>query len=82
MQLLISVPKRNFPRATDRNKIKRLIRESYRRHKHILYQPLIQSGTQLALAFVYSAKKITTFNETENKIKLALTRLSKDAGNQ
>jgi ribonuclease P protein component len=82
VQLLISVPKRNFPKAHDRNRIKRLIREAYRKQKHGLYASLAKTNSQLALAIIYTSKKITTFNEAESKIKLALSRLSQDAGNQ
>jgi len=36
-QVGVSVPKRNFKRAVDRNRIKRLMRESYRLQKEIVY---------------------------------------------
>ncbi len=38
---------------------------------------LMAENKQLALAIIYSSKKITTFNETENKIKVALSTLIK-----
>ena len=39
-QVGVSVPKRNFKRAVDRNRIKRLMRESYRLQKEIVYNNL------------------------------------------
>lgn len=52
-QVTISVPKRNFKRAHDRNRIKRLIRECIRKNKLILEEPLIQRQQQLALFLIY-----------------------------
>ncbi|WP_299670595.1 ribonuclease P protein component [uncultured Polaribacter sp.] len=39
-QVGVSVPKRNFKLAVDRNRIKRLMRESYRLQKEIVYDHL------------------------------------------
>lgn len=55
-QILIIVSKRNFPKANQRNRIKRQIRELYRLHKHILNQPLIPSDKKIALLIAYLAK--------------------------
>ena len=40
VQVGVSVPKRNFKLAVDRNRIKRLMRESYRLQKQIVYDHL------------------------------------------
>jgi len=40
VQVGVSVPKRNFKRAVDRNRIKRLMREAYRKQKHGVYDEL------------------------------------------
>ena len=40
-QMLVSVPKRCFKRAVKRNRVKRQVREAYRKNKHILYLSLI-----------------------------------------
>lgn len=61
----------------DRNKIKRQIREAYRNNKSGLYEVLLTQNKQLALAIIYSTKKITTFNDTQIKIKVALSTLIK-----
>ena len=41
--ILISVPKKRFKRAVKRNRVKRQIREAYRKHKQILIDPLKNS---------------------------------------
>jgi len=52
-QITISVPKRSFKKAHDRNRIKRLIREAIRKNKLILEEPLEKSEQQLALFLIY-----------------------------
>lgn len=51
-QLLISVPKKRFHHAVDRNRAKRQIREAYRKHKELLYKALPEDQ-QLLLAIVW-----------------------------
>jgi len=77
VQLLISVSKRNFKKAVDRNKIKRLIREAYRKNKHILCDDLSVHSKSLFLGFIYNAKTIMEYKEIERKIILILQRLIK-----
>ena len=40
VQILISVPKKRFKHAVDRNRVKRQVREAYRLHKQVLYEAL------------------------------------------
>lgn len=77
VQVLATVSKRKFAKATDRNLIKRRIKEAYRVNKLPLYQKLISANKQLALAILYNEKKITSFNDIESKIKVALSELIK-----
>lgn len=74
-QIVISVPKRNFKRAVDRNKLKRRIREAYRKNKTILYEQL--NNKKILLMLVYTAKIITDHKEIEEKLILGLEQLNK-----
>jgi len=77
VSILISVPKRSFKKAVDRNRIKRLIREAYRLNKHIVYEHLGQNAISVNLAFIYTAKSILSFQEIERKIILILQTIKK-----
>src|SRR6478609_323997 len=61
-QVLFVVSKRNFPKATDRNTIKRQLRECYRLAKPTLYESL-GSQKQIALSIMFSAPKSIPFKE-------------------
>jgi len=75
-QLFISVPKRNIKKATDRNKIKRLIREAYRLNKTIIADHPKRIDNQFVFGLIYTQRTILTFREIERKIILILQRLN------
>lgn len=75
VKVLINASKKQHPKATDRNLLKRQTREAFRKNKHILYQYLENQGTAINLALVYIGKEIFSSEKTERKIILALHRL-------
>lgn len=52
-----SVPKKKFKHATDRNRIKRLLREAWRHQKHTVYE-LIPPDQQLHLFLIFTDNKL------------------------
>lgn len=75
-QVLISVSKKYFKRAHDRNRIKRQIREAYRLNKHKL---LSENGQPLSvLGIVYIGKEKNKYQIIEKKLNLGLVRLVKE----
>ncbi|MFL5730014.1 MAG: ribonuclease P protein component [Cytophagaceae bacterium] len=75
-QILITVPKKNFKRAVDRNRIRRQIREVYRKNKSILFSEK-NVIMPLYLAIIYSAKEKIDYNELEKKLILIFSRFIK-----
>ncbi|CAN5582554.1 ribonuclease P protein component [soil metagenome] len=73
-QLAIAVPKRFFKRAVDRNRIKRLIREVYRKNKSGIYTLLQSKEKQCALLIVYNGRKVPEYDEVEKKLLLTLQK--------
>ncbi len=63
----VSVSKRNFKTAVDRNRIKRLLREAYRLNKAEYFNNIT---TQYAFMILYIGKDKPTFTEVENRMKL------------
>lgn len=78
VKLLITVPRRNFKNAADRNRIRRLLSEAYRLHKHDLHQTLTKLGLQCVVAFVMTGRSMPQYYEAEQIIIMVLQRLQKE----
>ena len=57
-RIMVSVPKKSFKRAVKRNLLKRRIRESWRRQKHML-----SVDGHLDILFMYSVKEVLSYEE-------------------
>ena len=71
----VSVPKKNFKKAVDRNKIKRLVREGYRINKPNLYNYLTSHNKKMLIGLVYIGETILPYQEVKRKLILILQRL-------
>ena len=75
-QIAFAVPKKNFKSAVHRNRIKRMMREVYRKNKASIYPLLKQNEKQIALLLVFNGKTIPEYKEVEQKLTLILQRLA------
>ncbi len=74
-QVAFVVPKRLFKKSSQRNRIKRLLREAYRLNKQPLIDYLEQHQQTAHLIFIYTHKEELTQQETSAKIVLTLQKL-------
>lgn len=75
-QIAITAPKKRFKKAVQRNRIKRLCRESIRLTKTTLEDQLIKSNKQLAIFLIYSGDEELTFSQMKHKMNKLLTKLT------
>lgn len=71
-----------FKKAVDRNRIKRLTKESFRLQKKALQQRLKQKKMMLNVFFIYNDKQLSDYKEIYNKVGLILDKLDKIANEE
>lgn len=76
LQFGIGVGAKNFKKAVDRNRIKRLTREAWRLQKNELKEKLKASGKQLNVFLIYTGKELPDFKIIKDKVAVALKKLA------
>ena len=72
IQAGVSVSKRNFKKAVQRNRIKRLMRESYRKNKFLIYNS--EDTKKHIFMFIYQGKNEVSYQLMEEKMLILLER--------
>ena len=75
VQVLVSVPKKHFKHAVDRNRIKRQVREAFRQHKQLLYETLAEQE-QLLLAFIWLSDEHYPSQHVESRVVSLMHRVA------
>ena len=76
-RLLVSVSKKRFHHAFKRNRVKRLMREAWRKNKSRLYEICQKDNISVDVALVYTATVIHSYEEMFRKTKKAIDELVK-----
>ena len=75
VRMLVSVSKKRFHHAFKRNRVKRLMREAWRKNKTPLYEICQRDNISVDVALVYTATVIHTYEEMLAKTKKAVNEL-------
>lgn len=75
VQMMVSVPKRYFKHAVDRNRVKRQVRESFRQHKQLL-SDVVTEGAQLQVAFVWLSDRHMATDEIDRQVLNLMQRMA------
>jgi ribonuclease P protein component len=75
LQFGAGVSNKNFKKAVDRNRIKRLVKETYRLQKNSLQQKIKEKRGQLNFFIIYNGKEIPEYREMFDKMNKILDKL-------
>jgi ribonuclease P protein component len=76
VRVLITVPKRHFKKAVDRNLMRRRLREAWRKNKQPLILLMEQGGRRADIALIWTDTEIKPYSFAEKCITDAIARVS------
>ena len=79
IQAGVTVSKKNFKTAIKRNRIKRLLRESYRMNKHVVFN---NKEGSFAFMFLYIGKEMPQYHMVEESMKKILQKFIIQIGDE
>lgn len=80
VRILVSVSKKHFKRAVKRNRVKRQVREAYRKNKHTLCRAIAAvPGASMQLAFIWLDDELHPSEKVEASVVSLLARIEEKA---
>jgi ribonuclease P protein component len=76
VQMAVSVSKKKFKKAVDRNRIKRQMREVWRLHKHEITEQIAQQNQHCACMIIYTAKEFLPYQKIEKSMRKIIKKWS------
>jgi ribonuclease P protein component len=76
LQVGVAVSSRQFPKAHHRNRIKRMLRESWRLHKNELREVTKEGGRSLFVFIIFTSGNIPDFVSVEAEVRNVIRKLS------
>ena len=76
VEVLVSVSKKRFHHAVDRNRVKRQIREAYRLQKQMLIEQ-VPDGQAVEIAFIWLSDQHRPSAEVSTKVRHLLERIAR-----
>ena len=76
VRVLVSVPKKRFKHAVDRNRMKRQVREAYRLNKHELCNLAEEKGLLVSIAFICITDEPVETSKVEKSVKKILAKIA------
>ncbi|MEJ7682620.1 MAG: ribonuclease P protein component [Segetibacter sp.] len=81
LQAGVTTSSRKFKKAVERNRVKRILLETYRLQKLPLQQALEKQKLSLSTFFIYTGKDLPVYAEVYKKMGIILQKLESDVRN-
>ena len=81
-QVMVTVSKKKFKRAVDRNRVKRLLREAWRLEKPDMENRLAADEKQRAIVFIFVGNELPKLDEVQSAIASLVSQMASDEQDQ